>query len=74
MHVGPHWVVGHHRIFAFSVGKSGENLKKEVNKSKKIAENSIGPRRLNLHSHHQMEMPQTSSETNLPRKGKHSKS
>ena len=50
MHAGPRWVIGHHRIFAFSVGKSGENLKKEVKKSEKIAENSIGLCRLNLHS------------------------
>ena len=35
MHVGPCWVIGHHRIFAFSVGKSGENLKKEVKKNPK---------------------------------------
>ena len=42
MHVGPHWVVVHHRIFAFSVGKSGGNLKKEKEKKekpKKIPEN-----------------------------------
>ena len=36
MHAGPRWVVGHHRIFTFSVGKSGENLKKEVKKSEKL--------------------------------------
>ena len=35
MHAGPHWVIGHHRIFTFSVGKSGENLKKEVKKIRK---------------------------------------
>ena len=68
--MGPHWVVGHHGIFTFSVGKSGENLKKEVKKSEKIAENSVGPCCSNPHSRHQMEMPQTSSEMNLPRKGK----
>ena len=70
MHAGPRWVLGHHRIFTFSVGKSGETLKKEVKKSKKIAENSIGPCHLNPHSHHQMEMPRMSSEMNLTRKGK----
>ena len=64
--MGPHWVVGHHRIFTFSVGKSGENLKKEVKKSEKFAENSIGPHCLNLHSRHQMETSRGSSEVKCP--------
>ena len=70
MHLGPRWVVGHCRIFTFSVGRSGENLTKEVKKSEKIAENSIGPHSSNLHSRHQMETSWMSSETNLPRRRK----
>ena len=35
MHAGPRWVIGHHKIFSFSVGKSGEKLKKEVKETRK---------------------------------------